>query len=309
VQSDYDSPWKEALDLYFEAFMQLCFPEIHRDISWERGYESLDTELQEVVRDAETGRRLADKLVKVWLNSGQEVVVLVHIEIQSQMQSDFALRMYIYNHRLFDRYNQEVISLAVLGDEQACWRPTGYGYARWGFQSSLEFPMVKLLDYQARWKELEQSSNPFAVIIMAHLSTLQTVSDLQRRLQSKLSLVRGLYQRGYTRNQILELFRLIEWMMVLPEALEGSFKQELRRTQEENRMPYITGFERDGMIKGTRESVIEVLETRFEVVPAQLSDRLEEIKDIAVLKRLHKQSITIASIQEFERLLDEIQNF
>ena len=58
-----------------------------------------------------------------------------------------------------------------------------------------------------------------------------------------------------------------------------------------------------------RESVIEVLETRFEVVPAQLSDRLEEIKDIAVLKRLLKQSITIASIQEFERLLDEIQNF
>ncbi|MBW4592654.1 MAG: hypothetical protein KME46_06980 [Brasilonema angustatum HA4187-MV1] len=111
--------------------------------------------------------------------------------------------------------------------------------------------------------------------------------------------------------------RLIEWMMVLPEALEGSFKEELRRTQEGNRMPYITGFERDGMVKNARESVIEVLETRFEVVPAQLSvsaasrneNRLEEIKDIAVLKRLHKQSITIASIQEFERLLDEIQNF
>lgn len=105
-------------------------------------------------------------------------------------------------------------------------------------------------------------------------------------------------------------------MIVLPEALEGSFKQELRRTQEENRMPYITGFERDGMVKATCESVIEVLETRFEVVPAQLSvraasrneNRLEEIKDIALLKRLLKQSITIASIQEFERLLDEIQN-
>jgi hypothetical protein len=62
MQSDYDSPWKEALDLYFESFMAFCFPAIHRDINWSRGYESLDTELQEVVRDAETGRRLADKL-------------------------------------------------------------------------------------------------------------------------------------------------------------------------------------------------------------------------------------------------------
>jgi hypothetical protein len=63
------------------------------------------------------------------------------------------------------------------------------------------------------------------------------------------------------------------------------------------------------MVKATCESVIEVLKTRFEVVPAQLSVRLEEIKDIAVLKRLDKQSITITSIQEFEKLLDEIQNF
>lgn len=119
--SDYDSPWKEALDIYFEAFMAFFFPVAYGDINWERGYESLDTELQEVVRDAETGRRFADKLVKVWLHNGEETWVLVHIEIQSQVQSDFAKRMYIYNHRLFDRYNQEVVSMAVLGDEQQDW--------------------------------------------------------------------------------------------------------------------------------------------------------------------------------------------
>jgi hypothetical protein len=186
--SDYDSPWKEALDVYFEAFMELCFPEIHGDINWSRGYESLDIELREVVRDAETGNRLADKLVKVWLKDGQEVVVLVHIEIQSQVKSNFAKRMYIYNHRLFDRYDQEIISLAVLGDDQTSWRPISYEYSRWGFQSSLQFPMVKLLDYQQRWSELEISSNPFAVVIMAHLSTLETNGNPQQRLQSRIKL-------------------------------------------------------------------------------------------------------------------------
>gem|GEM_PF-6591191 len=38
-------------------------------------------------------------------------------------------------------------------------------------------------------------------------------------------------------------------------------------------MPYITGFERDGLVQATRKSVIEVLKTRFEVVPLELSDR------------------------------------
>ncbi|NEO34792.1 MAG: hypothetical protein F6J90_00105 [Moorea sp. SIOASIH] len=35
----------------------------------------------------------------------------------------------------------------------------------------------------------------------------------------------------------MRLFRLIEWMMVLPEELEGDFRIELKPTQEQNRMP------------------------------------------------------------------------
>jgi hypothetical protein len=63
--SDYDSPWKGALETYLEDFFALLFPEAHSDIDWSRGFRFLDTELQQVVRDAELGRRLADKLVQV----------------------------------------------------------------------------------------------------------------------------------------------------------------------------------------------------------------------------------------------------
>ena len=92
--SDYDSPWKEALDFYFEPFMAFFFPQADDDIDWAKGYESLDKELQEIIRDAETGRRFADKLVKVWLRSGDETFLFVHVEIQSQFQVDFAKRVY-----------------------------------------------------------------------------------------------------------------------------------------------------------------------------------------------------------------------
>jgi hypothetical protein len=76
--TDYDSPWKEALERYLPQFLEFFFPEAHGDICWERGYEFLDKELQQVVRDAELGRRLADKLVKVWRTGGEEVWVLIH---------------------------------------------------------------------------------------------------------------------------------------------------------------------------------------------------------------------------------------
>lgn len=310
--ADYDSPWKEALDVYFESFMAFCFPDFYRAIAWEKGYETLDKELPEVVRDAETGRRLADKLVRVWLVNGDRALVLVHIEVQSQFQSDFAERMYIYNHRLFDRYRQKVFSLAVLGDDRPDWRPREYGYSGFGFETRLQFPSVKLLDYEQDWDSLEQNPNPFAVIIMAHLKTMATRSNLRVRLQWKLNIVRGLYQRGYAKNQILELLRFLDWMMALPDELKQEFKAEINRYEEENRMPYITSWERDGILQGnletSREAVIEVLETRFSQVPSELRDRLNNIQDIARLKQLHKLAITIGSIEEFQGQISPMGN-
>jgi hypothetical protein len=116
---DFDSPWKEGLEEYFPEFMAFFFPEIEQDIDWDRGITFLDTELQQVVRDAELGRRWADKLVQVWRKDGQETWVLCHIEIQNQKEEGFALRMLVYNYRLRDRYNIPVVSLAVLSDENS----------------------------------------------------------------------------------------------------------------------------------------------------------------------------------------------
>ena len=65
----------------------------------------------------------ADKLMRVWRTSGDEEWILVHVEVQSQKQVIFPVRMFIYYYRLRDRYNRQVASLAVLGDGQNGWRP------------------------------------------------------------------------------------------------------------------------------------------------------------------------------------------
>jgi hypothetical protein len=124
--TDYDRAWKEVLERFFEEFLAFFFPRAHAGIDWSRGYEFLDKELQQVVRDAESGRRLVDKLVKVWNRAGEEAWVLLHVEVQEEVEKAFARRMYVYNHRIFDRYDRRVASLAVLADDQAVWRPSGY---------------------------------------------------------------------------------------------------------------------------------------------------------------------------------------
>ncbi|NEO34695.1 MAG: cytosolic protein, partial [Symploca sp. SIO3C6] len=145
--NEFDSPWKEAIEEYFEDYMVFFFPFIPPDIDWTRGYDFLDKELQQVVRDAVVGKRWADKLVKVWRQDGQETWVLIHIEIQSQEEADFAQRMYTYNYRLRDRYGLPIISLAVLGDERHTWRPDRFRTSVWQCTVDFQFPIVKLLDY------------------------------------------------------------------------------------------------------------------------------------------------------------------
>src|SRR4051794_10038312 len=100
-KADYDSPWKEALDRYFERCL-FFFPRAHADIDWARGHEMLEKELQPIVRPAKHGRRYVDKLVKVWLKDGQERSLLIHLEVQASREGEFAERMHVYNHRISD---------------------------------------------------------------------------------------------------------------------------------------------------------------------------------------------------------------
>ncbi len=74
-------------------------------------------------------------------------------------------------------------------------------------------------------------------------------------------------------------------------------------------MPYITSIERFALARGrteeARESVLEVLEVRFEVVLETIVEAVNQIEDTALLKSLHRQAITIATLEEFQALLPQ----
>ncbi|MBF0235978.1 MAG: hypothetical protein HQK65_23535 [Desulfamplus sp.] len=64
-KSDYDSPWKDILERFFKQFLSFFFPAVHAGIDWTKEYTFLDKEFQKLFKDSQTGRRYADKLVKV----------------------------------------------------------------------------------------------------------------------------------------------------------------------------------------------------------------------------------------------------
>lgn len=317
----YDSPWKDALKHFFPDFLAFFFPHAYADIDWRLGYEFLDKELQQIVRDAKLGRRYADTLARVWRQGGEEAWVLIHVEVQGQQQAAFAERMYVYNYRLYDRYRRQVASLAVLADEQPGWRPQEFGYELWGCRVGLTFPAVKLLDYGLRWSEIETSQNPFATVVMGHLKAQETRLDPVERKDWKLWLTRRLYRLGYDRQRVLDLFGFIDWVLQLPEPQELDFWRQVQEIEEEQRMRYITSVERigiekgreqglqqgmqQGMQQGQAELVLRLLSKRFGVVSSRLADRVRVVPS-ELMPDLLDVALTAASVEEVATLVETL---
>src|SRR5438128_12698048 len=102
---------------------------------------------------------------------------------------------------------------------------------------------------------LGASSEPSAIIVLANCTVQQAGKDDQRRLARKLDLTCRLYEIGLQKADILELFRLIDWLMKLPKQLEAQLRRQLYEYEKEEKMPYITSIEQFGIEKGMEQII------------------------------------------------------
>ena len=306
-RADYDSPWKDIIERFFCDFIAFFFPDVHAGIDWDKEYTFLDKELQQLVRDSGMGRRMADKLVKVWTRDQTPLMVLAHVEVQGDYEKMFNERVYVYNYRIYDKFRCPVVSLVVLADESQHWRPASFAYRRWGFSLEMVFPIAKLLDYNDP-VALENNPNPFAIVVMAYLKALETRHAPDQRFAWKWRVIMALYERGYGKQDVIHLFLFIDWVMTLPVELKAGFSQQLIAYEEDKKMQFVSSIEEYGMEKGmekgmlaeAREMVAEAIGVRFSTLPAQIKNHLERIEDRGLLKQLHKKAILTQSLEQFE---------
>lgn len=307
-QTDFDSPWKDILDLYFKEFMQFFFPAAYEQVDWARGYDFLDKELQRITADAVVGRRTVDKLVRVYLVGGDELWVLIHIEVQSQRETDFAQRMFVYYFRIRDRFGARCASFAILADDDASWRPNEYRDELLGTQVSMRFSYAKLLDLEADEASLEKNQNLFSVVVLAHAKTRATRNHGQLRFRWKFALTRMLYERGYAREQIIALFRFIDWVMLLPDDLQAEYAQQVLEYEKENKMPYISPLEREaaqqGEHSGQVKTILRVLTHLFGPLDTVRAEQIRALP-IPLLDSLSEAMLDFTAISELDRWLGE----
>ena len=81
------------------------------------------------------------------------------------------------------------------------------------------------------------------MVVLAQLTANATRNERQR-LVRKTELVRRLYHWKFSRDDVRQLFRILDAIITLPEPLELEFDDELCKIEEETQMTYVTSIER-----------------------------------------------------------------
>jgi hypothetical protein len=187
---------------------------------------------------------------------------------------------------------------------------TPKGFQRYVLSRHESLPYPKLLDYGQEWQTLEGSLNPFAIVVMAHLKALETRGNQVQRKDWKFNLTRRLYEKGYERQDVLNLFRFIDWVIALPTSLADEFEADLERFERENQMPYVTSIERraeergrqQGLLTGTLDAIGLGLELKFGSDGLRLLTEISQIHDLETLKIIQEGLRRVNSIDELRAL-------
>ena len=130
-----------------------------------------------------------------------------------------------------------------------------------------------------------------------------------------MRLARRLYESGYNQDEVLNLFRFLDWVLKLPKNLEAEFLQELTAYEEERRMPYVTSVERIGIEKGIEKRIEKGIEKgERSMTLQQLTYKFGELPDPIVtqinslpaqrVKVLGRALLDFGSIESLTRWLE-----
>ncbi|MGG7662823.1 Rpn family recombination-promoting nuclease/putative transposase [Dyadobacter sp. BHUBP1] len=210
-----DILWKSILEDIFDDFLKFFFPNAEILFDFEKGFEYLDQELDQLFPpEADTfTTRYVDKLVKVHCRSGAEAWLLVHIEVQGYRDETFPDRMFTYYYRIWDKHRKPITAFAILTDDCRHFLPAQFEQACLGTSICFRFNSYKVRDQSEA--ELEASDNPFAQVVLAvKLALTGKCYSPNELYRLKIDLAKRLLKRDFSKWKVGRLLHFLNFMSI-----------------------------------------------------------------------------------------------
>lgn len=296
--------------------MKGFFPEVSRTID----LLHIHFEPQELINDfAGKHHRRVDIVARTWLKNepkDEEHFIVVHVEPQSYVQTNFGERMFIYFARLYEKYHKRVLPVAVFTYDQKREEPDTFEVTFPFLDAhALEFRFCTLVLKNKHWQDYRNTDNPAVAALMSkmHFSEAEKV---QLKLEFTRTLGRLQPKLDPARLEFLTAF-FDTYVKLTPEQ-EDQFEAELKKlgTKEVKALMEITTSWHEkgraqgrmegrveGEVKGLQTAIQKFLTNRFGEVSGDVRQKLQRVKSVELLGKIIDKLYQGAGIEEVERLL------
>ncbi len=234
---DFDNNWKEVIEKHVEKAVLFFLPNLHPQVDWTRSPIFLEQEMRNIRRKTLKGRKkIMDKLIKVWLKTGEERWILIHIEIESSDSAEFNGRMFTYFSRAYDKYHVMIVALALLVGEKPPPSYNKFEMQEFGTHILYAYNAYVVGDQNEKDLLALASTNIFALFILANFYTIRTKDDMQRRLEMKKKMYELAIERKIPSEDMDNLIIFVFQIMALPLQEETDFKNFYEQKEKKRDM-------------------------------------------------------------------------
>ncbi len=301
---DFDQLYKRLIKNFFKWFIMFFCPEVAEKIDFKVEPQFIDKELY--TGQLHGKKKFVDVLAKVRLKSGGHTFILIHIEIQKEIESYFGKRMFNYYKVITMEHDEPVFALAIyIGDNKSGARlPNSYEEVCFSTKIRYEFEVKNLCDYD--YNEYLDSDNPIVAALLAHMDRGNDSKALvMAKALNKLS--------GYNLNEKdrAVVIDFIERILNLKRDELTEFKEYLYQNEYEEANTMISAYDEmvkehedkaknEGKLEGERALLIRQIERKWGALQPEAKNRLNMINSPDELEALGEKIVVCDRIEDLE---------
>ena len=133
-------------------------------------------------------------------------------------------------------------------------------------------------------------------VLKRGMELLTELSDKKRALDYVETIIRYVINAS-------DALSLKELKTIIEQSYFQQKEGELMTLAEQLRREGLEQGLEQGQLEATRDSVLDILEARFEIAPQDIVKELKGIDEIAVLRQLRKKAVVVEGLEEFKEMV------
>jgi hypothetical protein len=275
----HDQLFKQLIHTFFSEFLEVFFPEVYHHVD----FSAMKPLSEEMFTDLIEGEsRRADIVIETNLK-GDDTLIIIHVEPQSYVQSDFHERMYQYFSLLYHKYRKPILPIAVFSYYEDRNEPSEFNLS-FPFFHVLSFQFLTLPLRKLNWRQYIKSNNPVAAALLSKMG----YTDIEK-VQVKKEFLRMLVnmELNPAKSELINGF--FETYLKLNESEETELMEEIKQLDKdelEQILKLPNSWREEGRQEGEHEAQRKItLNLLKEGLPIELIERATNL-DFAEIEKL-----------------------